>query len=293
MGTLMGKFRLALVAWVWLAGAANGDVGPSELWKINADGTGLMRFVDTPGETCGSPEWSPDGKFVAFGAWRTDQNLSDAHIFIVRADGKDRRDLGPGAMASWSPDGKQLVFHTYPTAGDNSLHILVMNADGTNRKNLLDHWGSPRWSRRGNRIFSILNNNIALYDLTAGHEHTILPQRYPMYWGFGVSPDGKRVCFSGQDSGLYLATLDDKSMQAEVRQLLTAGKSTYVSFGPDGKRIVFSYVFSSRWMQLYTMDVDTDKKPKRLDGQNKSRLNWGPDWSPDGKTIIFGSKATD
>jgi Tol biopolymer transport system component len=288
----MGKFRRAFVAWMWVASAAYGEVGPSELWKINADGTGLMRFIDTPGETCGSPEWSPDGKFVAFGGWRVDQNLSDAHIFVVRADGTGRRDLGPGAMASWSPDGKQLVFHTYPTAGDHSLHIVVMNADGTDRKKLLDHWGSPHWSRSGNRIFSILNSNISLYDLTAGTEHTILPKRYSMYWGFGVSPDGKRICFSGQDNGLYLATLDEHSMQATVRQLLTAGKSTYVSFAPDGKRIVFSYVFSSQ-MQLYTMDVDSDKKPKRLDGQNKLRLNWGPDWSADGKTIIFGSKATD
>lgn len=289
----MRKVCLALAAWGWMAGVSNGEVGPSELWKINADGTGLTRFIDTPGETCGSPEWSPDGKYVAFGAWRVDQNLSNAHIFVVRADGKERRDLGPGAMASWSPDSKQLVFHTYPTAGDNSLHIVVINADGTGRKNLLDHWGSPRWSRSGSRIYSILNSNIALYDLKAGTEHTILPKRYPMYLGFGVSPDGKRVCFSGEQSGLYLATLDEKSMQATVEPLLTAGKSTYVSFAPDGKRIVFSYVFSSRWMQLYTMDVEKDKKPKRLEGQNKSRLNWGPNWSPDGTTILFGSKATD
>ena len=103
MNTLVRKFRLALLAWIGLAGAADGDVCPSELWKINADGTGLMRFVDTPGETCGSPDWSPDGKFVAFGAWRVDQNLYNAHIFVIRADGTGRRDLGPGAMASWSP----------------------------------------------------------------------------------------------------------------------------------------------------------------------------------------------
>lgn len=52
-------------------------------------------------------------------------------------------------------------------------------------------------------------------------------------------------------------------------------------------------MLGSRWLQLDTMDVDKDKKPKHLDSQNKSRINWGPNWSPDGKTIIFGSKATD
>ena len=294
MNTKIRKFGLAILAWASWTSAANAEVGPSELWKINADGTGLMHFADTPGQTCGSPEWSPDGKLVVYGAWRVNQNLGDAHIWVRRADGTDPHDLGPGAMATWSPDGKQIVFQTYPTFFVDSPHIVVMNADGSGRTNLLDHWGSPRRSRSGNRIYSILNNNIALYDLAAGTEHTILPQRYPMYLGFGVSPDGKRICFSGDETGLYLATLDESSMLASVRTLLTKGRSTYVSFAPDNSHIVLSYApIGTRLMQLHTMDVDKDTKPERLEGQDKLRLNWGPNWSPDGKTIIFGSKVTD
>ena len=64
-----------------------------ELWKINADGTGLAKFADTPGYTCGSPDWSPDGKFVAFDTWKTGQTLEDSQIAVVRADGKNRRIL--------------------------------------------------------------------------------------------------------------------------------------------------------------------------------------------------------
>lgn len=285
--------RAVLLAWLLTASVASGAVGPSEIWKINPDGTGLERVVGTPGETCGSPEYSPDGKFIAYGRNRLDQTLYDTHIIVCRADGKEPRDLGPGGMATFSPDGKQLVFHTYEKENEPP-HIVIMNADGTGRKNILDHWGSPRWCRTGNRIYSILNGNIARYDLTTGKEQTILPESYSMYWGFGVSPDAKRICFSGYESNLYLATLDEKSQQATVRTLLDHGKSTYAAFAPDGKRIVFSYIaLGTHWMQLYTMDVDKDKKPKHLDGQNKTRLNWGPTWSPDGKTILFGSKATD
>jgi Tol biopolymer transport system component len=115
-----------------------------------------------------------------------------------------------------------------------------------------------------------------------------------MYFGFGVSPDGKRICFSGYESGLYLATLDEKSMRATVRTLFTKDRSTYVSFAPDGKRVVLSHIpIGTRFTQLYTMDVDTDTKPKRLDGQEKWRHNWAPNWSPDGKIIVFGSIAAD
>ena len=35
-----------------------------------------------------------------------------------------------------------------------------MNIDGTGRETVAMHWGSPRWSARGNRIVSILDDNI-------------------------------------------------------------------------------------------------------------------------------------
>jgi Tol biopolymer transport system component len=148
---------------------ADAAVGPSELWKINADGTGLARFADTPGYTSGSPEWSPDSRFVAYGAWHNNEQLQDEHIFVIRADGTHSTDLGPGAMPNWSPDSSQLVFHTYATSG-GSDHVVVMNADGTGRENILDHWGCPRWSRRGDALFTILGSNIGLFDLPTGKE---------------------------------------------------------------------------------------------------------------------------
>ena len=89
-----------------------------------------------------------------------------SQIAVIKADGTDIRLLGPGAMPSWSPDGKQLVCHTYsrPTT------IVVMNPDGSGREAIINHWGSPRWSPKGNRIASILNGGIALHDLATGTE---------------------------------------------------------------------------------------------------------------------------
>ncbi len=146
------RVALALGISVMCLSAARADVGPSEIWKINPDGTGLALVVRTPGETCGSAEYSPDGKYIAYGKNRTDQTLWDAHIVVSRSDGKEPRDLGPGGMATFSPDGKQLVFHTYGK-GNESAHIVIMNADGTGRRNILDHWGSPRWCRRETASF--------------------------------------------------------------------------------------------------------------------------------------------
>ena len=32
-------------------------------------------LAETPGYTCGSPDWSPDGKLVAYDTWRSRPNL--------------------------------------------------------------------------------------------------------------------------------------------------------------------------------------------------------------------------
>jgi Tol biopolymer transport system component len=288
----MGAVAVVIAAEIVLA-------APSELWIINADGSGqARRFADTPGYTCGSPEWSPDGRFVAYDTWRVGQTLEDSQIVIIRADGTDARNLGIGAMPSWSPDGNQLVFHQYgrsntspPTRVASEDSIVVMNIDGTGRETILNHWGSPRWSPRGNRIVSILNNNLAVYDLASGIERTILPHPESMYWGFGISPDGRRLCFGGYSVGLFLAALDEQRVKATVRMLVPLGTCHYPSFAPDGRRVVFGWNRNDgKPNQLYIMNVDTGTEPELLAGQDPARSGGGPDWSPDGTKIVFSSR---
>lgn len=262
---------------------------PYELWKINTDGTGLARLAETPGYTCGSPDWSPDGKQIAYDTWRSGQSFDDSQIAVIRADGSQRHLLGPGAMPSWSPDGTQLVCHTY----DSPQTIIVMNADGSGRETILNHWGSPRWLPRGNRIASIgVNRGIAVLDLATGTERSILPGLYSSNHGFSVSPDGRQFCFGDSGGGVALATLDEQGMQASVRWLVKSGNSYHSTWSPDGSRLVFNWQPPGQDLeQLYVWDIDSTNAPIPLPGQDSRRRNACPTWSPDGKTIIFASQA--
>lgn len=263
-----------------------------ELWRISPDGTGLARFADTPGYSCGSPKFSPDGTWVAYDTRRIEEDLYASQVAVIRADGTGRRLLGPGSMPSWSPDGKQLAIHTYQPSA-----IVIMNADGTGRETLTDHFGSPRWLQTGNRIAVVgRDGGLAIIDLATGIEHGFMPGSVRP--GFAASSNGLSYVFGNNIGGLELATLNPTTMQVSLRKLWTFGHCYHAAFSPGGKRVVFGWkrdppVKMTPEMllhQIYILDLDTNGPPTPLAGQDPHRNNTNPDWSPDGKTIIFSSQ---
>ena len=103
-----------------VAGGRSGEGGPAAegepLLAINGDGSNLRKLVAMPDYTSiGSPDWLRDGTRIAFDAWRSSigETYVDGHVFVVNADGGKPIDLGPGAMPSWSPARKCIVFCQY------------------------------------------------------------------------------------------------------------------------------------------------------------------------------------
>jgi Tol biopolymer transport system component len=264
-----------------------------QLQVIQPNGKGLKALPCKADQTYGSPDWSPDGKWIAYDTWSAGEDYTDARIEIMRADGSEVREIGAGAMPSWSPDGKQIVAHTY----DSPQTCVVMNLDGSGREVVVPHWGSPRWSPVGNRIVTAYpGSGLAVFELATGKEYRILPQHAP-HQGLSISPDGTQICFASRSStqggnaggALMLVTLDEKTMQASARALVKPGFFSHSSFSPDGRRIAFTWQPKEGQDidQIYLVDIAGAQPPQKLKGQNESVENSDPDWSPDGKLIVF------
>jgi hypothetical protein len=130
--------------------------------------------------------------------------------------------------ASWSPDGKQVVFSSIDKSGNNDLYILNIETKEL-RKLTNDYYDDrdPAWSPDGKKIafasdrtpFGTNNkNNLFLYDvetgaidyLTYGNDNYLSPA-----W----SKDGSRIAFTCDKGGVQNVWLMDMSKKFAGRRL--------------------------------------------------------------------------
>jgi Tol biopolymer transport system component len=137
---------------------------PCAVFRIQVDGTGLTALTHYSANTDEldlTPEFSPDGKTVAFfGAFR--DGLISA-IDLMDADGSNIRSITRPALEAfipdWSPDGTKIAFSTRAFYPPNTVNpqLWVINGDGTGLKQLTFPGASAAdtfvsWSPQGNAI---------------------------------------------------------------------------------------------------------------------------------------------
>ena len=114
----------------------------TEIYSMNADGTGQTRLTTTPGAGELVPAWSPDGTQIAF----VSRTCCTTDVFLMNADGTDAHALFTGGRnldPTWSPDGDQLAIHRSPDNGRSGTY--VGNHDGTGLR-FVGIGEEPDWS---------------------------------------------------------------------------------------------------------------------------------------------------
>ncbi len=141
-----------------------------QICTVNSDGSGLRRLTPPrpDGRSSESPDWSPDGKWIAFHSNREARldgalAFSGTDIYVMDTEGSNVTRLTetlPGRLTqspAWSPDGKLIAFNS-TRDGDSIMtdwEIYVMKADGTGLQRLTHDKkpdGHPRWSPDGESL---------------------------------------------------------------------------------------------------------------------------------------------
>jgi len=295
--TLTNAPRLALLAAALLAlstgcggesagdgtSASNGQFvftvnrdGWGEIWLMDEAGNERRRLTDKAprGDASGStsPEWSPDGKRIAFvstGDARAEGQEAE-EIYVMDADGGNATRLTsndvPDWSPSWSPDGNRIVFARASGIGSPTPQVVlhVMDADGSNDRLLYREKPAdkpvfvlfPNWSPDGSKI--------AFTKVTFGEER----------------PEPALTVIKSDGTGATVIALD----------------AADAAWSPDGKRIAFVSVkdrFGETCFhdcepsgEIYVADAN-GRNPERLTETEADEAS--PTWSPDGQRIAFVS----
>jgi TolB protein len=268
-----------------------GGGSKSDLFSMNADGTGLVRLTSTA--HAANPAWSPDGREIAF-----DTEGKRSVINVMNADGSGIRRLVAGTRPAWSPDGRRLLFET------NAGGLAVVNATGSGRHVLVKYLGvgddsGAAWSPDGRRI-AFGEQHYGGWGITLmnadGSGKRFLTNRSPNGEHFyetdpDWSPDGRQIAFTeeydcgceaawpiGSGTSVGVVNTDGSGMNrygGGFRLLTNDGSSSDPSWSPDGKRI--TYASGDPHQQIHVMDANGKHKLRLTTARASS---FEPDWSP-------------
>ncbi len=217
------------------------------------------------------------------------------NIYVMNTDGSGQTNLTKDDAFEFdpasSPDGKQIAYAAFADPKDTKAQIYLMNADGTQRKPITKQDRiafSPLWSPDGKRIaFSAMEGGVMtaegpkirmqVMDADGGNVKDL---------GDGIvsawSSDGKKLLFSKFEKTepvLYLWDLGG-GKSAPVGSI----KALMAVWSPDGKRIACVAEGDNHQPGLFIMNADGSGKTPLSSGD---AMDFGPQWSTDGKLILF------
>lgn len=137
-----------IVFWRAIGPVVNNVAASLAIWIMNTDGTGLRQVTTPPALSEDHfPRLSPDGKTIVFTRFDYTTGSERDAIFTVATGGgpvAQVTDWPAGASgATWSPDGRQLVFteRTDAARGD-STNVVVARPDGSSVRAVTSYSGA-------------------------------------------------------------------------------------------------------------------------------------------------------
>jgi TolB protein len=128
--------------------------GKHAVYVIGLDGSGLRRLTRWSESDGDNPDWSPNGKWILFHS-HVDDSKGQSQYFLIRPDGTGHRQITHFrkgthvASASFSPNGRSIVFAKGPEGGNVDLYTMRLNGSHVRGLTRSPLWQSaPAWGPR-------------------------------------------------------------------------------------------------------------------------------------------------
>ena len=249
------------------------------------------------------PQWSPDGKTIAFLSNRE----GVTQIYAMPAQGGNAKkitSLSTGAdNEKWSPDGRWIAFTSsvFPDCPDDACNRARDDAAEKSKVKarvydhlLYRHW--VHWSDgKRSHLFLVAANGGAPRDLTPRADYDVPPDERGDANDFNFSPDSKELCFTAvADRPEAISTNGDlflvPTSGGEPKRITSnPGFDGHPTYSPDGRYIAYHSqktpeYESDRWrLMLFDRAAGTHVEVAESFDRSVDEIVW----SPDSKQIYF------
>lgn len=279
----------------------DGGSGHFQLFTVRPDGTGLRKLTSLPtGQDAFFPDWSPDGGRIAF----TIATKSSAQIWSIKPNGSGLHQITHGSQLisvtpRWSPDGRRILlarskpggFCGDPITTFSFCHIWVMNADGSNARQLTHNPRfsdfDPEWSPDGTKIAfdsqrGARFSSLWVMNADGGSAHAISPPNIQVGWPTWA-PDGRHIAaFTNNDSPAPSVLVVLRPDGSDFHHLTGPPKGAvdiFPSWSPAGDRIAFARLTGNNGEgDVWTIKPDGTGAKAVTTGlrENGPGMDWGP-----------------
>ena len=182
--------------------AYQSEITNQDIWRIDLAQTHRPltpgKFITSATEWDFGPQYSPDGKKVAFTSTRSGSH----EVWICNSDGSNAVQLTDfrkhlTGTPRWSPDGRYVAFDSRP---EGSSDIYVIEAEGGSPRRVTSGESQevmPSWSRDGRWIYFTSNRSgsFEIWKVAAQGGEPVQVTKNNAFYAF-ESPDGKSLFYS-------------------------------------------------------------------------------------------------
>ena len=222
----------------------------------------------------GGPRWSPDSRWIAFGA-------DDSRLYAVAASGGRVAPLATdatGDLWAWSPDSSTLAVTTC------RRQIFLVDRVSASRSHLVDG-GNPVWFPSGDRLAFVSpdGTTVGAVNADGSGRSALLALDLPIHQ-LAMSPTAARLAFTSSGTSTSAVYILDIAT-GRLRQVAAGplGKDYCPAWSPNGRLLAFSSsaLRDDRGgyhglLRVVDDGANAVLQVARSDGISACRIAWGP-----------------
>ncbi|MBS3818408.1 S9 family peptidase [bacterium] len=259
----------------------------SYLWIVSSDGEESYKYTREEGDS--SPQWSPDGQYLAFLRKKGDKR----QVWVMRTQGGEAvpyTNHKSGVKSfHWGPDSQGIIFLADDIKSEKEKEKIEKGEDV-----IYVYEGPHGQYKRGSW------SDLWRFSLKTKEEEKITQGKIRIM-DYDVSPDGNRI--------VYIYRKENRRNASNLREMavvdigtgevsrLTQNKAPEGNprWGPKGNRIAYTAPDDKKWKlassKIWVMEVQSREYEMVSEKFKGDIRNYR--WSPDGESIIFnGGKKT-